>query len=109
MVGIDIVDISRMGEVIRKYGDKFLNRVFTQQEIEYAEKKHRMYESLAGRFAAKEAFIKAYGKKVGWREIEVIHREGKPSIQCRGRLYEDVSISHERAYAVAVVMIGKGE
>ncbi|HBA55772.1 holo-ACP synthase [Syntrophorhabdus aromaticivorans] len=109
MVGIDIVDISRIGDVVKKYGDKFLSRVFTQQELEYAGKKRRMYESLAGRFAAKEAFIKAYGKRVGWREIEIIQRGGKPSIQCRGRLYEDVSISHERAYAVAVVMIGKGE
>jgi holo-[acyl-carrier-protein] synthase len=109
MIGIDIVDISRMGDVVKKYGDKFLNRVFTEQELEYAGRKRRMHESLAGRFAAKEAFIKAYGKRVGWREIEVTNREGKPSIQCRGRSYEDVSISHERTYAVAVVMIEKGE
>jgi holo-[acyl-carrier-protein] synthase len=105
MVGIDIVEIRRITDIVKRYGDKFLNRVFTQQELDYVTKKRRMHESLAGRFAAKEAFIKAYGRKLGWKEIEVLQVKGKPRISCGGMDYQEVSISHERSYAVAVVVI----
>jgi len=107
MVGIDIVDVSRIANVIKRFGGRFLNKVFTGQELEYTGKKMRMQESLAGRFAAKEAFIKAHGEAVGWKEIEILQQGGKPYIVFRGNIYREVSISHERAFAVAVVVIGK--
>jgi phosphopantetheine--protein transferase-like protein len=106
MVGIDIVDISRMEGIMKRFGDRFLNRVFTDKELDYVRKRMRIQESLAGRFAAKEAFIKAYGETAGLKEIEVLQQGGKPYIEFRGRIYREVSISHERAYAVAVVVIG---
>lgn len=109
MVGIDIVDVSRIEEIVKRFGDRFLNRVFTDQELEYTGKKMRMQESLAGRFAAKEAFIKARGEPAGWKEIEILQKNGKPYIVFRGKTYHEVSISHERAFAVAVVVIGKEE
>lgn len=105
MVGIDIVDVSRMEGIMKRFGDRFLNRVFTYQELEYIGKKMRMQESLAGRFAAKEAFIKAHGEVVSWKEIEILQQDGKPYIVFRGNIYREVSISHERAFAVAVVVI----
>jgi len=107
MVGIDIVDVSRIAHAMKRFGDRFLNRVFTSQELEYAGKKMRMQESLAGRFAAKEAFIKAHGEAIGWKEIEILQKGGKPYIMFRGKIYNEVSISHERAFAVAVVVVGK--
>jgi len=105
MVGIDIVDVSRIEGIMKRFGNRFLNRVFTSQELEYTGKKMRMQESLAGRFAAKEAFIKAHGEAVSWREIEILQQDGKPYIVFRGKIYREVSISHERAFAVAVVVI----
>ena len=105
MIGVDIVDISRIVDVVEKYGDRFLDKVFTEEEITYVKKGKRINESLAGRFAAKEAFMKAYGKKLAWKEINVLQVEGRPFIQYHGVRYEGVSISHERAYAVSVVII----
>jgi holo-[acyl-carrier-protein] synthase len=105
MVGIDIVDVSRMEGIMKRFGDRFMNRVFTAKEIEYVKKRIRAQESIAGRFAAKEAFIKAFGETVSFKEIEVLQKNGKPYIECRGKTYPEVSISHERAYAVAVVVI----
>jgi len=107
MVGIDIVDVSRMEGIMKRFGDRFLNKVFTDKELDYVRKRIRIQESLAGRFAAKEAFIKASGETAGLREIEVLQQGGKPYIVFRGKTYREVSISHERAYAVAVVIIGK--
>ena len=105
MVGIDIVDVSRMEGIVKRFGDRFLHRVFTGQELEYAGKKVRIQETLSGRFAAKEAFMKAIGESAGWKEIEVLQQGGKPYIVFRGKDYREVSISHERRFAVAVVVI----
>jgi len=105
MVGIDIVDVSRMEGIVKRFGDRFLDRVFTAKEIDYVRKRVRAQESLAGRFAAKEAFIKAYGQTASLKEIEVLQERGRPYIVFRGKKYSEVSISHERDYAVAVVVI----
>jgi holo-[acyl-carrier protein] synthase len=107
MVGIDIVDVSRMKGIVKRFGERFLNRVFTSRELEYVMKRVKPEESLAGRFAAKEAFIKAYGETASLKEIEVLQQRGRPYIAFRGKTYQEVSISHERGYAVAVVIIGK--
>jgi holo-[acyl-carrier protein] synthase len=105
MVGIDIVEVARIARAVENHGDRFLTRVFTGEEIRYVEGKKGAHQSLAGRFAAKEAFMKALGGKLEWKEIQVSEVNGKPFILWRGERYEGVSISHEKAYAVAVVVI----
>ncbi len=105
MVGVDIVEVARIADAVEKYGDRFLNKVFTEEEIVYARGKRRIHESLAGRFAAKEAFMKASGKRLIWKDIQVSQKEGRPFIRYHGVHYDGVSIAHERAYAVSVVMI----
>src|SRR5512136_1564752 len=103
MIGIDIVDIARMTKTVERYGDRFLEKVFTAKEIKYAKGKRRIGETLAGHFAAKEAFIKAMGKSLPWKDIEVHHEDSRPFIRFHEKRYDGVSISHERAYAVSVV------
>ena len=106
MVGIDIVEVSRIGRLKDRYGDKFLAKVFTDDEIRYARSKRRGDESLAGRFAAKEAFMKARGKRLPWKSIEVRSGDrGRPFILFEGAMFQGVSISHESSYAISVVVI----
>jgi len=105
MVGIDIVDISRIADAVEKYGNRFLDKVFTGEEIAYAAQRKRADESFAGRFAAKEAFMKAIGRRLVWKDINVLQSEGKPYIEFHGTRYDGISISHEKAYAVAMVVI----
>jgi holo-[acyl-carrier protein] synthase len=107
VVGVDIVDIARITAAVEKHGDKFLEKVFTENEIAYAKGKRHMGETLAGRFAAKEAFIKAQGRGIPWKEIEVCRDGNRPFITYEGKRYNGVSISHERAYAIAMVVIEK--
>lgn len=104
MIGVDIVEVSRIADAADRFGSRFLKRVFTDEELAYAEGKRNRYQSLAGRFAAKEAFMKAMGRGIPWREIRVSEIEGRPYITYGGEKYEGVSISHEKAYAVSVVM-----
>ena len=106
MIGIDVVDVSRIAALEQRHGEHFLRRVFTDWEITYAQRKRRSAETLAGRFAAKEAFMKAFGRRLPWREIEVLAAaSGQPFILFRGKRYSGVSISHETAYAVAAVSL----
>jgi holo-[acyl-carrier-protein] synthase len=105
MIGIDIVDVARMTRAIERYGDRFLEKVFTAEEIKYMKGKRRIGETMAGHFAAKEAFVKAMGRSLSWKDMEVRHEEGRPFIIFQGKRYDNVSISHERAYAVSVVNI----
>lgn len=108
MVGIDIVEVSRIGRLRDLYGARFLDRVFTGEEVRHATARKRADESLAGRFAAKEAFMKAWGQRLPWRHIEIRSGEGgRPFILFRGARYDGVSISHERAFAVSMVTIEK--
>lgn len=105
MIGIDIVDVSRIKTAVERFGDRFLKKAFTDAEIEYAAGKRKMEETLAGRFAAKEAFMKASGGRLSFRDIEVDHEQGRPFIRYQGKRYTNVSISHERTYAVSVVLL----
>ena len=107
MIGIDIVDIRRIAEMLERYGERFLEKVFTPAEVSYAAARRRKEESLAGRFAAKEAFMKASGRRLTFRDIEVLSDSGKPYIMYHGVRHDDVSISHERSYAVSVVMLNE--
>ena len=74
-VGTDLIEIARIAESIRRYGERFLRRIFTPREIEYCQRKKNAAESFAARFAAKEAGAKALGtgisRGVGWLELEV--------------------------------------
>lgn len=103
-IGTDIIEICRMRNAIKK--EHFLNRVFTQNEIEYAKTKKDMAETLAGIFCAKESVVKAFG--VGFRglkfhDIEVLHDKfGKPYFSDPKVM---ISISHCKDYATAVAII----
>jgi len=117
-IGIDIVRTKRIKEVIEKWGKRFLERVYTENEIAYCYQKRSPYLSLAVRFAAKEAFIKAIGSEiiVSLNEIEVINLgSGKPVIKLNVKLDNyltnkmisniNISLSHEHDYAVACVIL----
>ncbi len=110
--GVDIIEIDRIEAAVGRYGRRFLDRVFTPVEIGQCRGRA---QSLAARFAAKEAAFKVLGTRVGWREVEVRRESsGKPRIFLHGRaaalarragLREwALSLSHSRQYAVAVVV-----
>lgn len=112
-IGIDITEISRMNEVLEKQ-PKIIERVLQPEEIvrfEQMTSQARKVEWLAGRFAAKEAFSKAYGtgigREVSFQDIEVSNDvSGKPFISfTKESLNIHLSISHSKAYAVAQVVI----
>jgi holo-[acyl-carrier protein] synthase len=114
-VGVDIVDVRRIAEAILRFGDRFLERIYTPGEIDYCLRRARQAESFAVRFAAKEAFAKALkvGKASIWREVEVVRSEGpRPTVQLHGNARSlvggrrvDLSLSHAQTHAVAVVLI----
>jgi len=88
-LGLDIAEIDRIEEAIARHGEPFLNRLFTPREIEYCERFRNKFERYAGRFAAKEAAMKALGtgwsRGVRWRDIEVVRAaSGKPSLHLDG-------------------------
>lgn len=113
--GIDIIEISRIKESIDDLSDRFIERVFTDKEIEYCESKGKSkYQHYAARFAVKEATYKAISEKlkdkyqIGWKDIEVTNDEnGRPKVKIRGVNTNniDISISHCREYATANVVI----
>ena len=86
--GMDIIEIERIKEDIEKLQEKFLNRVFTDNEIEYCESRNvQKYQHYAGRFAAKEAIFKAISKEldnkysVSWKDFEVVNDgQGRPIV-----------------------------
>lgn len=86
--GIDATDIPRIAASIERYGERFLNRVFTEGEIAYCRRKRDSVSSFAARFAAKEAAMKALGtghsRGVFWTGIEVVRRHGPPSLAFHG-------------------------
>jgi holo-[acyl-carrier protein] synthase len=111
LIGIDIVDVSRIEALKRRHGIHFLRRVFTDWEIMYAERKKRSSETLAGRFAAKEAVFKALGDpKLNWKDVEILNdKEGKPCcviLSPQGKKIDvHISISHVKNYAVANAIV----
>ena len=117
-IGIDIVKIDRMKKSVEKWGEKFLERVFTSNEIAYCYEKREPFLSLSVRFAAKEALIKAIGSEisVSLTEIEVMnYGSGRPFINVKGKLEAffkeksissaHLSLSHEHEYGVACVVL----
>jgi holo-[acyl-carrier protein] synthase len=111
MVGIDIIEIERIKKNIQKFGNTFLNKIFTQNEQMYCNQYRFKEERYAGRFAAKEAVAKVIqkGPKDFWLDIEILQGEnGIPVLNLSPRLKPyilgsiDISISHEKRYAVAI-------
>lgn len=120
--GVDLVRIERIEKIIKRWGDRFVKRVFTDDEREFCLKRISPYSAFALRFAAKEAFSKALGtgikKGVAWRDIEVFHYEGgRPGLKLHGKSltlcqnegisFFHVSLSDEKEYGVAIVILEK--
>lgn len=122
-IGTDIVECLRIGRMIEQHGELFLSRVYTDREIRYCQARKRATEHFAGRWAAKEAILKALGaawrKGLAWTEIEIRNEpNGQPQVHMCGAA-KDVAqtlrianvlltISHCRAYATAYALALRG-
>jgi holo-[acyl-carrier protein] synthase len=118
-LGFDATDIPRIREVVDRYGDRFLRRVFTDGEIAYCTRRRDPVPHLAGRFAVKEAAMKALGTGhscgVLWKDIEVVRRGGPPELRLTGaalRIFHAmgarrslVTITHADTIAMAQVLL----
>jgi holo-[acyl-carrier protein] synthase len=120
--GIDIAEVPRVAEAIELYGQRFLQRIFTEGEIRYCESKANRVERYAARFAAKEAGMKALGTGwnhgVRWRDIEVRRQPGgRPTLEFHGKAGEfasnmgvtniALSLTHTAEEAMAQVILEK--
>jgi holo-[acyl-carrier protein] synthase len=114
--GIDLVDFPRIGQMIERHGERFVERVFTAAEQAYARSSRNTVEKYAGRFAAKEAVLKLVGTgwrgKIAWTDIEVVNNPaGQPEVTLSGEVKEiaekmrirhiSVSITHTANFAIA--------
>lgn len=120
--GVDIIEVDRVKQAVKKWGNSFLKKVFTHKEISYSNKKRFAYQHLAARFATKEAVLKAFGggwtRNLPWKDVEIVNnKEGKPEIKLHGeakKIYKRkkisgvvVSMSHTKYYAVANAILTK--
>lgn len=118
--GIDITEVSRVRQLMERYGSRFLQRVFTESEIKYCSAKRNDAERFAARFAAKEAASKALGtgmrQGVSWKQIEVAHLPGgRPTLLFNGAAAATfarlgarqvaLSLSHTAEHAIAQVVL----
>ena len=106
-IGIDITDVNRFEEITFERKPEFYKKIFLPSEISYCLKYKNPYERFAGKFAIKEATIKAIKEKIQLLDIETIHINSKPNIKIKNskKKYDfQVSISHEKKIAVAVVI-----
>ena len=121
-IGIDLVENDRLAKIIAKWGSKFLQRVFSEEEIKYCEKHVQAEINYGARFAAKESFLKALGMGLGMgiklKEIEVVRdKKGKPELVLYGGAKAQIeernidkihlSLTHTRKYAAAIVLLEK--
>jgi holo-[acyl-carrier protein] synthase len=118
-LGLDATDIHRIESTIERYGERFLRRVFTDGEVAYCQRRRAPAIHFAGRFAAKEAAMKALGtghtQQVLWRDVEVVRRGGPPQLQFHGgaaRRFAAIggrssllTITHSEHLALAQVLI----
>jgi holo-[acyl-carrier protein] synthase len=122
-IGTDIIECLRIAQMIDRHGELFIRRVYTEHEIAYCSDKKAATQHYAGRWAAKEAVLKALGtgwvQGISWRDVEVRHkRGGAPTIRLQGGARDvfersgiktmHISISHCRSHAVAYA-IAEGE
>lgn len=118
-IGTDITEIVRIGRMIERHGEIFLNRVYTEDEIQYCQRRKEYLQHYAARWAAKEAVMKTLGtgwiRGMSWRDIEVSnHQTGRPDILISGGAKEVadglgitkvlITLSHCRAYATATAI-----
>mgnify|MGYP001037732873 CR=1 FL=1 len=118
-LGTDIVEIVRVGEMIERHGEHFLQRVYTEGEIGYCQDRKQSYQHFAGRWAAKEAVMKSLGtgfiKGISWKDIEVCNQKsGAPVMKLHGGTREFaescgigeilITISHCRSFATATAI-----
>jgi holo-[acyl-carrier protein] synthase len=124
-IGTDIVEVLRIAQMIERHAELFISRVFTPHEIEYCATRKTATQHYAGRWAAKEAVMKAMGtgwvRGVNFRDIEIRNqRDGKPTVAFRGGARDVIealgvsemliTISHCRTYASAfAIAVGKKE
>ncbi|MCL5965818.1 MAG: holo-ACP synthase [Deltaproteobacteria bacterium] len=124
-IGVDIVDVRRVDALLARHRERFLKRVFTEAEAEYAGRSVRAAERLAGRFAVKEALLKALGtgksRGILWRDVETVPGPlGRPETRLYGNALKymerlggervHVSVTHDGGKAVAFVILeGPGE
>lgn len=121
-IGTDIIKIARLAQSIERFGERFLQKIFTMEEIKLCSTKVNVAACLAKRFAAKEAFVKALGtgmsQGIWFTDIQVMHNpEGCPELLCSGAAEQrlatlgnisiHVSLSDEAEFAVAFVIIEK--
>lgn len=119
-IGTDVIEVKRVGGVAQRHGERFLRRIFTDNEIAYCSARKNAALHYAGRFAAKEAAFKAMGRgwggDIGWKDVEVTNMpSGAPQISFHGKALETVnemkmtrafvSISHVEELATAIVVI----
>ncbi len=116
-LGIDIVEVKRVKKLMERWGDRFLHRVFTPWEIAYCRGKSSPEQSLAARFAAKEAILKAVGtglsQGIRWTSMEIVNdKGGRPSVKVGKRIKDIIgdkkiliSMSHTKEYAVAQAIL----
>ena len=115
-IGIDLIDVDRVRAAVERWGDRFLGRVYTPAEVSYCFKNGENFRSLAARFAAKEAAMKALGtgwkRGVRWVDLEVVREPGSaPEMVLHGKSRDLaagrrflVSLTHTEAQAIAVVV-----
>jgi holo-[acyl-carrier protein] synthase len=121
-IGVDMVDVARIQAMLDRYGERFLRRVYTEAETAYALSGANKAERLAGRFAVKEAAMKALGtgKSQGilWKDVETVRgHAGKPVVHLHGQAAKwaklrggsavHVSVTHDGGKAVAFVILEK--
>jgi holo-[acyl-carrier protein] synthase len=118
-LGLDATEVARIGQSLERYGDRFLRRVFTDEEIAYCLRRRNPAPHLAGRFAAKEAGMKAIGTGhafgVLWRDLEVVRHGGPPQLRFHnaagqhfrrlGATRALLTITHTDTLALAHVML----
>ena len=118
-LGIDATDIPRIAAALERYGERFMNRIFTEGEIAYCRRRRQPAIHFAGRFAAKEAAMKALGtghtQNVLWRDVEVVRHGGPPQLQFHGGAARRfaamgaqsslLTITHSETLAIAQVVL----
>jgi len=122
-IGTDLAEVARIRQSIARYGDRFVNRIYTAGERAYALSKANQAERFAARFAAKEAGMKAIGTGwrggVTWKDFEVVNeRSGRPTLQVTGVAREiadrmgveriSISLTHTSELAFAMVIVESG-
>ena len=111
-IGVDMIEVARVQKAIER-NPRFVDKVFTGTEAAYSEGKKSKFMHLAARFAAKEAFFKAIGKRISWTGVETVNLpSGQPTLrvtdgQDYGFARGHVSLTHIADYAVAVVVLEK--